>query len=179
MKGIVFTEFLDFVKVRYSDDTVDDIIEASALASGGAYTSVGTYDHNELIQLCHELSKQTGVNIEDLIKDFGVKLSHVFAKNYAVFFSRCSHYFDFLESIEAHIHKEVRKLYPDAELPTFSIIERSRSRLIMDYSSPRQMSILAQGLLAGTASQFNVNVIVQAEPGIDDEQVTRFIIDLV
>ena len=39
MKGIVFTEFLDFVADRYGEDTVDDIIDASELPSAGAYTA--------------------------------------------------------------------------------------------------------------------------------------------
>ncbi len=43
MKGIVFTEFLDMVDSVYSPEVVEDIIEASELASAGPYTAVGTY----------------------------------------------------------------------------------------------------------------------------------------
>lgn len=39
MKGIVFTEFLDFVGARYGADMVDDI-EDARLSNGGASTSV-------------------------------------------------------------------------------------------------------------------------------------------
>lgn len=52
MKGMVFTEFLDFVAARFGDDMVDDIVEASPLESGGAYTAVGTYSHGEMVALC-------------------------------------------------------------------------------------------------------------------------------
>ena len=41
MKGIVFTEFLEMVEDQ----------------SGGAYTSVGTYDHNEIFRLVNCLSE--------------------------------------------------------------------------------------------------------------------------
>ena len=49
MKGMVFTEFLEMVESTFSADMVDDIIDDSAPPSGGAYTSVGTYDHQELV----------------------------------------------------------------------------------------------------------------------------------
>jgi hypothetical protein len=49
MKGMVFTEFLEMVEAKFSADMVDDIISDSDLPNGGAYTSVGTYDHSELV----------------------------------------------------------------------------------------------------------------------------------
>ena len=75
MKGVVFTEFLDFVAARHGEDMVDDIIEASALPSGGAYTAVGTYNHEELVTLCSALAAATGENQSDLVRDFGTHLS--------------------------------------------------------------------------------------------------------
>ena len=54
MKGVIFTEFLGMVADRFSEDMVDDIIEASDLPSGGAYTAVGIYDHGEIVALARE-----------------------------------------------------------------------------------------------------------------------------
>ena len=179
MKGIVFTEFLGFVAQRYGEDMVDDIIDASALPGAGAYTSVGTYDHGELVALCHALAQQTGLAIPALVQDFGVYLSGSFSRGYPAFFARCSHFFDFLESIEEYIHKEVKKLYPDAELPSFTVFERTVSRLVLDYRSPRQMGDLALGLIQGSAQHFGVQVRVQPElRDSADGPVVRFVIDL-
>jgi len=55
MKGIIFREFIDMVEAQFSPQMVDDIIQASTLASGGAYTSVGTYPHDEMFQLVEHL----------------------------------------------------------------------------------------------------------------------------
>jgi hypothetical protein len=179
VKGIVFTEFLGFVAQRYGEDTVDDIIDASALPGGGAYTSVGTYDHGELVALCNALAQQTGQDIPTLVQAFGVYLSGSFAKGYPAFFARCGHFFDFLESIEEHIHKEVKKLYPDAELPSFTACERTPSRLVLDYRSPRQMGDLALGLIQGSAQHFGVQVRVQQQlRDSANGPVVRFVIDL-
>ncbi len=180
MKGMVFTEFLGFVAERFGDDTVDDIIEASDLPSGGAYTSVGTYSHGEMVSLCGALAERTGASAAELVRDFGTHLSGTFAHGYPAFFERSANFFDFLESIEAHIHVEVRKLYPDAELPTFKVEERSATRLVMEYRSPRRMGQLAEGLILGTARKFGVEARVQTTPVEgSDGMGTRFVIDLV
>ena len=180
MKGVVFTEFLDFVGASYGDDTVDDIIDASVLPSGGAYTAVGTYDHAEMVTLCTALAEHTGAPVADLVRDFGSHLSGTFARGYPAFFARSATFFDFLESIEGHIHVEVRKLYPDAELPSFKIEERGPTRMVMEYRSPRRLGKLAEGLILGSARQYGVEARVQADPiAGSDGQAVRFVIDLV
>lgn len=56
MKGIVFTEFLDMVETRWSAGFADALLDATELKSGGAYTTVGTYDFGEMVALLGELS---------------------------------------------------------------------------------------------------------------------------
>ncbi|MES3014423.1 MAG: heme NO-binding domain-containing protein [Pseudomonadota bacterium] len=180
MKGVVFTEFLDFVAKHHGEDMVDDIIDAGQLPSGGAYTAVGTYDHAEIVTLCSALAERTGTPVADLVRSFGTHLSATFARGYPAFFERSANFFDFLESIEAHIHVEVRKLYPDAELPSFRIEQRSATRLVMVYRSPRRMGDLAEGLILGSAGRFGVEARVRTEPIADSNgEATRFIVDLV
>ncbi|MFK7794974.1 MAG: heme NO-binding domain-containing protein [Gammaproteobacteria bacterium] len=58
MKGVVFTKFFDMVEDRFGYQVVDNIINNSNVKSGGAYTSVGTYDHLELLSLVGSLHKE-------------------------------------------------------------------------------------------------------------------------
>lgn len=179
MKGVVFTEFLDFVGNRYGEDAVDDLIAACDLPSGGAYTTVGTYAHAEMTALCGALAAQTGEPAADLVHDFGLRLSQSFVRDHPSFYSRADNLFDFLESIEDHIHVEVLKLYPDAELPSFTVQERTATRLVMVYRSPRRMGVLATGLIEGSAHKFGVEVRVNAVAMDSDAgEATRFDIDL-
>jgi len=178
MKGIVFTEFLDFVALRYGDDMVDDIVDDCELPSGGAYTSVGTYGHDEMAALGGALAARTQEAIGDLVRGFGEHLAGSFARAYPVFFERSSDLFDFLESVEGHIHVEVRKLYPDAELPSFIVEERGATRMVLLYRSPRRLSRLAEGLIRGSAREFDCEISVAATtpPGGDGTEV-RFVIE--
>lgn len=180
MKGIVFTEFLGFVRQHHGEDMVDDIIDASDLASGGSYTAVGTYHHGEMFAMCNALAERTGVPVAALVRGFGDHLSGAFARSHPAFFERAGNLFDFLESIEDHIHVEVRKLYADAELPTFRVEQRTPTRIVLLYRSPRRMGHLSEGLIQGSARQFGVQVMVQSDAleGCDGQAV-RFTVDLV
>lgn len=43
MKGVVFTEFYDFVETRHSPLMLQEIINQANLGSDGSYTATGTY----------------------------------------------------------------------------------------------------------------------------------------
>jgi hypothetical protein len=159
MKGMVFTEFLEMVESRFSADMVDDIIEDSHLPGGGAYTAVGTYDHAELVAMVMALSRRVGQPVPDLVHGFGVHLFSRFRVTHAQFFGAATTALDFLEGIESYIHIEVRKLYPDAQLPKFECT-RAADGLTMVYRSPRHFGDLAEGLIRGAITHFGdpVNV---------------------
>ena len=164
MKGVVFTEFLEFVAAGQGEDMVDDIIADSELSNGGAYTSVGTYDHREMVRLCAALSRRAGMSLPDVLLAFGSHLSARFAILFPEFFARSATLFDLLASIEPFIHVEVRKLYPDAQLPRFTLIERQPASMVLDYASERHLSPLAKGLILGTARHYGVAARVSDEP---------------
>ena len=67
MKGIIFTEFLDMVEAQFGLAVVDEIITNSKTLHQGIYTSVGTYDFNEMISLLVALSFR-GCAAEDLAR---------------------------------------------------------------------------------------------------------------
>lgn len=154
MKGIVFNEFLELVEMKFGLDAVEDVIESSQLKSGGSYTGVGTYDHKEIIAMVISLSKRTGIPAKDLVIVFGeYLLLNVFAKKFPLFFEN-KNVFSFLKSIDNIIHVEVKKLYPDADLPTitFTEIDKNNARLV--YFSKKPFADLALGLVQGSMSFF-------------------------
>lgn len=175
MKGIVFSEFIEFVEENYSDQTADRMIEDSELPSGGAYTAVGTYDHQEMLTLVTTLSRLTGVSVPDLVRTFGRHLFGRLTSAYPMFLQGVPNAYDFLKRIEDHIHREVLKLYPDAELPRFEWRQPDPGTLVLLYRSRRPLADLAEGLLLGTAAHFGERLQIAREdlPG-DGETMVRF-----
>ncbi|MDT0605803.1 heme NO-binding domain-containing protein [Croceitalea rosinachiae] len=163
MKGIVFTEFLDMVETTYGLEVVDSIIENSNLQSEGAYTSVGTYDFNEMVQLLTNLSKLANIPADDLLYSFGHYLFNGLLKAHPEVVSSYKNPLGLLYSIEDHIHVHVKKLYPDAELPSFKILEKTDKTLTMIYSSSRGLYSLAHGLIKKTFEHFEKSVQVDFE----------------
>lgn len=153
MKGIVFTEFLEMVEKEFGYEIVDQILEDNELASGGAYTSVGTYNHAEMIALLGSLSTISKQEVSTLLHAFGRYIFDTFLKGYPQFFEQCAHGFEFLESIDGHIHVEVKKLYPDARLPRFET-ETNGQTMTMNYFSDRRMSDFAKGLIERTMEHY-------------------------
>ena len=100
MKGMVFTEFLEMVEVKFSPEVADQIIEQANLRSGGIYTSVGTYDHGEMIELVSCLSKETGISPAELVRSFGIYLFGRFHAMFPIYFEGVSSSFGFLQRIE-------------------------------------------------------------------------------
>ena len=161
MKGIVFSEFIDMVDAKFSIETSERLIDEVKLPSGGAYTTVGTYDHQEMVDLVTKLSEITSIPVPDLLKTFGHYLLGRFVELFPAFFEGMTSALDFLPRVESYVHLEVKKLYSDAELPSFTCVSPSPGVLEMTYHSARNLPDLAEGLILGTADYFNERVEVK------------------
>ena len=155
MKGIVFTTLFEMLEKAHGLDFVDDLIARSDLPSGGSYTAVGTYSHQEIVELVTQLSEVTHQSPSDLLRGFGTYLFQKLAGAYPDFINRSNNLLDFLENVETYIHVEVQKLYPEAELPRFECERLPNGSLNMVYYSARHFEDLCEGLLRGACEQFN------------------------
>ena len=175
MKGLVFTEFIEFVEDTFTPEVADRIIEASDLASGGVYTSLGNYDHDEMVQLVTQLSTETGVAVPDLLRTFGAHLFGRFVVEFPFFFEKAKSAFDFLQTVDSYIHVEVRKLYADVELPRIECEQRDPGHLTVTYRSTRPFADLAEGLITGCIAHFGEELALRREDVFDGRTtVARF-----
>ena len=163
MKGIIFTEFLDMVEQRFSPQILDRVLLAARLPSDGAYTAVGSYDHGEIWRLVSELSKITEIPVPELLRGYGEYLFPRLLSGHPNLLDGMHSSFDLLQSLNNLIHREVVKLYPDAELPRFDVVERSAERLTLVYESRRPFADLAEGLIRACGHHFGQNLNVARE----------------
>ncbi|MEQ8238758.1 MAG: heme NO-binding domain-containing protein [Cyclobacteriaceae bacterium] len=175
MKGIVFTEYLEFVENQFGYEMVDQLLNEVSVPSGGNYTAVGSYDFSEMVQLLMKTSQLSQSPPDKLLYRFGLHVMPVFRKGYPIFFEGQTDAFDFLETLEDKIHPQVLVLYPDAELPRFDI-QRINNVLIMDYKSSRSMGDFALGLIHGCLEIFGEKANVSQEKLVEDGSYVRFTI---
>lgn len=176
MKGIIFTEFLDLVEEKFGLAMVDKIIQQSQLASKGIYTSIGTYSFSEMLQLLQHLSANTKISIDDLLLVYGEHFFLAIGNSYPGLLDRYTDPITMLSSIEDHIHLEVRKIYPEAELPTFIIEEKTANSLTMIYKSSRAMHHFGLGLMHKTFAYFNQKAAIVLEKIKEDGTEVKFMI---
>lgn len=143
MKGIIFTEFLAFVEDRHGDDFVDDLIFHAKLPGKGVYTSVGTYEFSELAKLLSLYCQLTESKAPNTLRLFGEYLVGAFHRKWPDIFASYGGTIELLNQVEDNIHVEVKKLYLDAQLPSFETIEITKNSIVMDYTSCRSLSDLA------------------------------------
>ena len=176
MKGIVFREFIDMVEDQFLLETADTIIAASELSTAGAYTAVGTYPHSEMVSLVVNLSKQTGQPVPALLNHFGRHLFKRFTVIHPQYVTSYQSAFELLKQLDGNIHVEVKKLYIDAELPSFTYEALPDGGMHFDYRSHRALADFAEGLIEGCIAHFGHAITVSRTDLPADEQGahTRF-----
>ena len=177
MKGILFCEFIEFLEGKIGDDQAQSIIDDCKLKSEGAYARVGQYDYQELIQLLTQAATITNIDAGTLLHDFADHLFGVFKRDYGTFFETADNAADMLKQIDDHIHVEVKKLYPDAELPKFSFTEANKT-LTLNYQSPRPLAGVAHALVSACIKHFDSQSTLTDYNIADDQKSAVFTIQV-
>jgi hypothetical protein len=164
MLGVIFLEMLDMVEQRHSAAEVEALIAEASLPSGGAYTSVGTYPHEEMVALVSTLSRRTGIAVAVLLREFGRHLFGRLAARHPDYLAGLNDPFQVLDRLDGFIHREVNKLYAGAQMPRFRFERRSESVAELDYRSPRHLGDVALGLIEGCLTHYGVQARVERAP---------------
>ena len=175
MKGIILSEFVEFLETSLGDDRAQKIINESQVPSLGAYSRVGLYDYQELIQLLTRTVSETDTEASILLERFSEHLFTVFKRDYNVFFEGVTSAAEMLTQIDNHIHVEVLKLYPDAELPKFEYT-RDGHQLTLNYQSPRPLATVAQALVSACLKYFGDKETLLNSSIAQDQKSATFVI---
>jgi predicted hydrocarbon binding protein len=151
MKGIVFVKFNEFIEELWGEEFWDELLYDAQLPSEGIYTTVGTYDDQELFNLIGLIVDKKGLSPKDAQFAFG---KWVFKELYQAAPPQAHDFhdiFEFLHAVQNFIHVEVKKLNPDALLPEFEFISESPTLLKFHYQSPRKLCFFCEGIIHGLA----------------------------
>ncbi len=161
MKGAVFTIFQEMVEETFGFECWETLLQQSNLPSGGVYTSADTYDDQEILELVSALSNYTGTPVPQLVEAFGGYLFPALTHSLPESMMDYPDLWSLLEAVDAVIHVEVKKLYPDAITPTLQVKEKTDKQLKLFYQSPRKLCLLAVGLIHKAAEKFGDTINIQ------------------
>lgn len=178
MKGTIFVELIKMAENAFGEDTVDEVLDKADLENDGAFTTVGNYPCSELVKIVVAFSEHSGIGPETLQKMFGHWMLTHFVEHYPQFFADKKDAFSLLDSIESEIHVEVRKLYPEVELPTFITEQTAPNQMMMVYASPRPLGAFCHGMIEAALAHFDEKGSITSQVNLAEPTVTNFEITL-
>ena len=178
MKGFIFTNFLDFVEKSNGLEMVDQMLGECDLASEGVYSAFNSYEFDELVTLLTFVSKKTDISPQILLESFGRFVFPYLIGKHSYIIEKYSNAIDLIAGIENHIHIEVKKLYEDAELPTFNVVDKKEDSLTIIYTSTRGLTYFAIGLMKETLQFFKVKGTIDMVENYNNDGSVKFHIQL-
>ena len=174
MKGIIFETFINHVEDNFGLEVADRMIVESDLPTQGAYTAVGTYQADEFVSMLATLSEIVERDASKLLREFGHNLFFKLGDAYPDLVGSGKDAFGLITQVDEHIHREVLKLYPDADLPSFTHELVGPDTMHFVYRSKRGFVDLAYGLISGCADFFgeNITIEVESEPESPSKAIT-------
>ena len=174
MKGMVFTELVEFVEEKFGFEVADAMLEASLLSEKGSYTQAANYSFDELLSIVIKLSEVTNIDVNTLIETYARHLFGRIAGMYSPLMQGFTSSLPFIAQVDTFIHPEVKKLYPDADLPSFQVIELDENKLVIDYVSTKPLMSMAVGLMHGAADHFQERLDIHFDENPADGIRARF-----
>ncbi len=160
MQGSIFTSFSDMIIEKMGMSVWNELLEKVNPCSEGVYTNGMQYDDSEILAYVSELSTITQVDVPTLIRGFGEYLFIHLLNSSPAKILHVDNLKDFLTCIDGVIHKEIKRVYPDAYLPSFKYDETPEGDLIMFYKSKRKLCHLSEGLITGAAHHFEQSISI-------------------
>jgi hypothetical protein len=161
MKGIIFTTLNEMVEEKFGLEFWDSVLLDAKPPSEGVYTAGAFYSDSELFSIIDSISKISNIPASDLVRTYGEYLFEKLAHHFPELVPEHATLKMFLQSIDRVIHVEVRKLHPNAELPSMKYEDPAPDQLVILYQSPRKLCMLAEGLMKGAAQHFKETINIK------------------
>lgn len=156
MHGIIFASLEDYSRDRFGADATVQIFAQRSFAMSE------TYPDTDLSDLLERAAAHAQLPIDDLLRDFGAFTAQTtFARLYPAFFTIAGDTRTFLLGVEDRIHELVRATIPDAEPPALLVRQNGDDGVEIEYSSPRRLCRLLEGLVIGTSHHYHEQITIR------------------
>lgn len=148
--GVIFASYYDFLTSRFGGEAARGLF-----AGEPVFLMSEAYEDERFFGLVKRTCEEKEVEADELIHDFGVFTAQkTFARLYPAFFAVAGGARPFLLTIEERIHELVRATIPDASPPQLRASALGEEGVRIEYMSPRQLCVLLEGLVRGTAAHY-------------------------
>ena len=169
MQGIIFNALEEFVLENADMEVWNSVIEDSGVASGGVYTSGVSYDDSEIVALASTLCNKLGLELNEGLKVFGEFLFSFLVNGVSIELRDYDKSQSLLADLEDVIHRDVKRIHPEAYTPFFEYLPSSESKGELIYRSKRKLCPVAEGLIYGLAKHYSQKVTLSHSQCMHDD----------
>lgn len=163
MRGIIFRTYLNFIQDNFGYATIDEILLKNTYPNKGGFSAAGNYKSSYLVSLVSNSKYLFGNSADNVLKAFGKYAFKFLLNRFKATYEgsktplHVENAFDFLDNLNIIHFDELHKLYPDAKFPKFDIQRDGVNKIVIDYSSHRNLPYLVYGLIEGCLEYFSEN----------------------
>lgn len=175
MHGIIFQQLQQFVTKNYGAQQWAELLEAADLGRK-VYLPTQVYPDSEVVSLVVKASNATKKSVPEILEAFGEFIAPSLLKIYSASIKSEWNTIDLLEHVENTIHKAVRFADRNAAPPELGCERISTNKVVIDYTSKRNMVDVGIGIIKAIAKIKNEAINIKRT---DSEGATKLEISLV
>lgn len=176
MKGVLFTELIEMMEDLMGLEFTNKVIEEAKLENKGAYTSIGYYQHQDMLKLLDSLGKYIENPRNVVLKSYGEYFFQRTSANYPNKIEQYKNTFSLLKQAPQILDQEIRKLEPKASIPEIKTEYLSQESMKILYHSEEKMSYLLEGLITGCIGYFQESISLKRENLDQEGTKVRFVL---
>jgi hypothetical protein len=157
MHGLILTELK-----RFADERLGQAAWQGLMAEAGLekrlYVASGKYPDAEVAALVNAVCRQTGLEAQDLLLQFGRFIAPTLMTEYKPFIKPEWRTLEMIEHTEEHIHRAVRLHDPSSAPPRLKVRRVNPVQVVILYDSKRKLCSVAKGIVQGVAEHYGDKV---------------------
>lgn len=158
MKGAVFMTLKAMIIEEHGENAWEALVAKVAPECAGRYEADKAYPDSDAVAYIAAVAVLLNSPTSEVTEIFGQYLFAALNKMSPTYTSDAKTLFDFLQSIEPVIHREIRAGSGKSSLPVIVVRRQSEDRILLRYNSPRKLCFLAEGLIRGAAQHYGEKI---------------------
>jgi hypothetical protein len=158
MHGIIFSELHNYAEAKHGQGSWDVLLRKANLGNR-VYLSIQEYPDAEIVSLIMAACAMTGLSVSAVLEDFGQFIVPSLMRMYCHLLEPEWKAIDVIDRTEGTVHAVVRVKNPEAKPPKLKTRRLSPDKVLLVYTSPRQMCGLAIGIGTGLGLHFGEKIV--------------------
>jgi hypothetical protein len=168
MKAFIVTSMVDMLDRQHGSGQVDAILADAGLTGLRGVDPHSDVPVQSIVRLSMVAAEALNTEVDDLVEQFGWYIFGVLVIEFPDQVSQPD-FHAFLRAVNTQIHPEMRRRFPNAEVPTVTVEEADGDSFLVRYASKRPFTRLACGIISAASTHFGLISTVTVKESRFDE----------